>query len=81
VDELAAVGNDYPQFKHNWKKMYPSCDFFVIAIAKGCDLTVVSQEARSDRPLRNLKIPDVCQAEQIRSLNLLEFMKDAGFNF
>lgn len=55
-------------------------DPFVIALARTCGGTVVTEETPS-RNLTKPKIPDVCQAMGVRQLNLLGFIQEQGWVF
>ena len=54
-------------------------DITLIAFAALNSLTVVSEEAKQPNPpdeYRNWKIPIICEHEDIRCINLLEFIKE-----
>lgn len=53
-------------------------DVWVIALAKARNATVVSQECSAPLAKKKAKIPDVCSALDVRCINLLAFMREAG---
>ena len=57
-----------------------NADPFVIALARCCGLTVVSEERRSGNP-DTPKIPNVCAARGVPCLSLLGMMGDLGWTF
>lgn len=64
----------------NIKKNQSGADPFVIALAKVHNGTVITDEHMSNNPDRP-KIPNVCKALGIRSLTVLEFIKEQGWSF
>ena len=55
-------------------------DPFVIALAMARECAVVTAEPATGKPERP-NIPDVCSSMDVRSLNLLEFFREQGWQF
>lgn len=51
-------------------------DPFLVAIAKDCEITIVSDEKPG-----SLKIPTICALEDVRCLNLIDFLREMKFSF
>jgi len=62
------------------KKNRSAADPFVIAQAMASNSIVVTEEI-SARGSKSPKIPDVCSAFNIDSINVLEFMRRVGMKF
>lgn len=77
-EHLAYVMGNYPRLVDTVKGR-SECDPFVIALARARGLTVITQEndGKRDSP----KIPDVCRAEKIPCMNLVEFIEAEGWTF
>lgn len=57
-------------------------DPFVIAVAKQCGMTVVSEEILTSSPSKNQgQIPFVCIKYDVRHINLLGFMRERKWQF
>jgi len=54
-------------------------DVWVIALARARNATVVTQENSAPLAKKKAKIPDVCNALDVRCINLLAFMREVGF--
>ncbi|MDE0610805.1 MAG: DUF4411 family protein [Anaerolineaceae bacterium] len=54
-------------------------DPFVVSLAKCHGLTVVTEEKRGAR--ESPKIPFICQSENVKCLNILDFMREMGWKF
>ncbi|QZA33267.1 DUF4411 family protein [Hydrogenibacillus sp. N12] len=52
-----------------------NADAWVVAFAKARNLIVVTQEASSLQSKKSIKIPDVCRAHQIKSIDTFELMR------
>ncbi len=56
-------------------------DPFVIALAKIRNSTVVTEEHKSNSPLRRPHIPDVCAAQGVAWISLLQLLRQEGWVF
>jgi hypothetical protein len=54
-----------------------AADPFVIALAKHLDCTLVSEEKKSGNA-QSPKIPNICEALQVRCIRFFEFLREAG---
>lgn len=52
-----------------------NADAWVVAFAKARNLIVVTQEASAPQSKTSIKIPDVCRAHQITSIDVFELMR------
>jgi kynureninase len=79
-DHLAHIMGAYPRLVDTVKGR-SECDPFVIALARSYSkkLIVISQENSGKK--NSPKIPDVCLAEGIKCLNLVEFIEAEDWRF
>ena len=79
-DHLAHILGTYPRLVDTVKGRSEG-DPFVIALARSFDvpLCVISQEGPGKK--NSPKIPDVCQAENIQCLNLVDFIRAERWRF
>lgn len=61
------------------RKRKSSADAFIIALAMNLGFTVVTEELPSGGPQKS-KIPDVCDAYNIRCINLLQMLRETGLS-
>lgn len=79
LTHLSEIIKHYPEFVDSDKTL-PEADPFVIALAKSKGWTVVTSE-RPANPGGRLKIPDVCEKCNIKSVSIIEFFREQGWNF
>ena len=56
-------------------------DSWVIAHAKVENATVVTLEKESEKPAERLKIPDVCKRENIKCIDIYDFIRELNIEF
>jgi hypothetical protein len=56
-------------------------DPFVIALARCGDATVVTEEKPSRDPVNNPKIPDVCDAYDVRCIDVRDLIREEGWDW
>jgi hypothetical protein len=73
------ITSNFPNFV-DYRKERPEADCFVIALAQQNGATVITEEHPSTNPQKP-KMPDICRAMNIPSINLLGLIREKGWIF
>ncbi len=58
-----------------------AADPWVVALARITGRTVVTEESRSTKPVKNPKIPNVCEHFSVRWIPFADFLRETGWSF
>ena len=79
IEKTVELIADYPSEDDTDKEGVDRNDLLLIAMAKEYGFTIVTQEKEQSPPPKKkekYKIPAVCQKEEVRCINLIEFIKE-----
>jgi hypothetical protein len=78
---VAHIVNTFPTFLQQRASDGIWADPYVIALAQEVGAAVVTTEGFAQRNQKFLKIPDICNALDIRCLTPLQFIRECGWRF